>query len=83
MERRLAAILVADIVGYSRMMGRDEERTFRWNHPGPVVGADGHHPLGRIHELGPVVRMGIELGAGAVPHVEGADDPSRMSFFRH
>ena len=29
MERRLAAILVADIVGYSRLMGRDEERTLR------------------------------------------------------
>ena len=29
MERRLAAILMADIVGYSRLMGRDEERTLR------------------------------------------------------
>ena len=27
MERRLAAILVADIVGYSRLMGQDEART--------------------------------------------------------
>jgi class 3 adenylate cyclase len=26
-ERRLAAILAADIVGYSRLMGEDEERT--------------------------------------------------------
>ncbi len=27
MERRLAAILVADVVGYSRLMGTDEEGT--------------------------------------------------------
>ncbi|WP_292330247.1 adenylate/guanylate cyclase domain-containing protein [Mesorhizobium sp.] len=29
MERRLAAILAADIAGYSRLMGEDEERTVR------------------------------------------------------
>jgi adenylate cyclase len=27
MERKLAAIMAADVVGYSRLMGRDEERT--------------------------------------------------------
>jgi class 3 adenylate cyclase len=27
MERRLAAILAADVVGYSRLMGEDEEAT--------------------------------------------------------
>ncbi len=27
MERRLAAILVADVVGYSRLMGEDEAGT--------------------------------------------------------
>ncbi len=27
MERRLAAVMAADIVGYSRMMGADEEGT--------------------------------------------------------
>ncbi len=27
MERRLAAILAADVVGYSRHMGEDEEAT--------------------------------------------------------
>jgi adenylate cyclase len=29
MERRLSAILAADVVGYSRLMGRDEEGTLR------------------------------------------------------
>ena len=28
-ERRLSAILVADVVGYSGLMGRDEDETFR------------------------------------------------------
>ncbi len=27
MERRLAAILIADVVGYSRLMGAEEEET--------------------------------------------------------
>jgi class 3 adenylate cyclase len=26
MERRLAAVLAADVAGYSRLMGRNEER---------------------------------------------------------
>jgi adenylate cyclase len=26
-QRRLAAVLAADVAGYSRLMGRDEERT--------------------------------------------------------
>jgi adenylate cyclase len=30
LQRRLAAILVADIVGYSRLMEEDEESTFSW-----------------------------------------------------
>jgi class 3 adenylate cyclase len=30
LQRRLAAILVADIVGYSRLMEEDEESTFAW-----------------------------------------------------
>lgn len=29
MDRRLAAILAADIAGYSRLMGNDEEQTVR------------------------------------------------------
>ncbi len=29
MERRLAAILAADVVGYSRLVGEDEEGTLR------------------------------------------------------
>ncbi len=52
MERRLAAILAADVVGYSRLMGADEEATLSTldayrrviddligNHRGRVFGA--------------------------------------------
>jgi len=28
-QRRMAAILAADVVGYSRLMGKDEENTLR------------------------------------------------------
>ena len=54
MERRLAAILSADVVGYSRLMETDEEATFRvlgerrqvidelvTNHHGRVFGSAG------------------------------------------
>lgn len=53
MDRRLAAILAADIVGYSRLMGRDEEGTLRLLHTlqeeviGPRIAE--HH--GRIFKL--------------------------------
>jgi adenylate cyclase len=30
LERRLAAILAADVVGYSRLMGADEAGLNRW-----------------------------------------------------
>ena len=41
MSRRLAAILAADVAGYSRLMGTDEERTH-----GRLYWALGYcHPL--------------------------------------
>ena len=32
MERKLTAILCADVYGYSRLMGADEEATLRYPH---------------------------------------------------
>ena len=32
-QRKLAAILAADVVGYSRLMGRDESGTWRYAIP--------------------------------------------------
>jgi class 3 adenylate cyclase len=37
MERRLAAVLAADVAGYSRLMGEDEERTLRRLNAGITV----------------------------------------------
>jgi class 3 adenylate cyclase len=33
LQRKLAAILCADVHGYSRLMGEDEEATLRTSHP--------------------------------------------------
>ena len=53
MERRLAAILVADVVGYSRLMGADEEGTLaRLNaHRDEVIHPSIDTHKGRIVEL--------------------------------
>ncbi len=40
MERRLAAILAADVVGYSRLMGEDETESFT---PGATTRTSGFH----------------------------------------
>ena len=49
-ERKLAAILHADVVGYSRMMGEDEVGTLAFTAPGSgyVV---GEKPAGYLKNL--------------------------------
>ena len=61
MERRLAAVLAADVVGYSRLMGIDEEgRLFGSLRPGPHQG--------RVFSSGPQIGRSIlrgeNIGAG-------------------
>ncbi len=51
-ERRLAAILAADVVGYSRMMGADEAASLK-----DIVGSV---PYGREEDRDRL-RMGLEL----------------------
>jgi adenylate cyclase len=62
--RRLAAILAADVAGYSRLMGADEEgtlerlKTHRWQlidpkineHHGRIVKTTGDGPAGGIRQ---------------------------------
>jgi adenylate cyclase len=79
-ERRLAAILAADMAGYSRLMGADEEGTLERlkalrrelldpkiaEHQGPIVETTGD---GLLVEFGSVVdapRCVTELPAGMV-----------------
>jgi class 3 adenylate cyclase len=67
-QRKLAAIVAADVVGYSRLMGRDESGTLarlrkrRSEHPDPVLVKYG----GRLVKLtgdGPLVEFGSVVDA--------------------
>ena len=53
MERRLTAILAADVVGYSRLMGANEVATFQslQKHQTELVGPEIHKRGGRIVKL--------------------------------
>jgi hypothetical protein len=64
-ERRLAAILAADVVGYSRMMGADEVGTLRAlknyrreliDPESPLVAAGSSKPLAMASSLSSRVR---------------------------
>ena len=64
-KRKLTAILSADVKGYSRLMGEDEEWTLRTlntykglirnlvgDHRGRVVGIAGRQRTGRVRQRG-------------------------------
>ena len=73
-ERKLAAILSADAVGYSRLMAEDEERAARTlaacrdlisdlvgQRGGRVVDAPGDNVLAELRSLVDAVRFPVEL----------------------
>ena len=77
MARRLAAILSADVKGYSRLMGDDEEATIRTltayrkvmatlieQHRGRVVDAPGDNVLAEFGSVVDAVRLHIEIVHG-------------------
>src|SRR5262245_2744853 len=74
MERKLAAIFSADVVGYSRLMGDDEEATIRTltayrelisslieQHRGRVVDAPGDNLLAEFASVVDAVRCEVEI----------------------
>ncbi len=74
MERRLAAILAADVVGYSRLMEADEEATLSTlkayrevidrrvtNHRGRVFGSAGDSVIAEFASPVEVVRCALEI----------------------
>src|SRR4029453_13426374 len=74
MERRLAAILSADVKGYSRLMGDDEEATIRTltayrelmatliqQHWGRVVDAPGDNLLAEFASVVDAVQGAVEV----------------------
>src|SRR5216684_6516452 len=74
MERKLAAIFSADVKGYSRLMGEDEEATIRTltayrevmatlilQHRGRVVDAPGDNLLAEFASVVDAVRGAVEI----------------------
>ena len=73
-ERKLAAVLSADVAGYSRLMGLDEEATLKTlteyraamgeritGHGGRIVGTAGDSVLAEFASAIEAVRCGIEI----------------------
>jgi TolB-like protein len=89
MERRLAAILAADVAGYSRLMGIDEERTHKGlkahyrelvepkiqQHRGRIIKNTGDGLLAEFTSVIDAVRCATEIQQGmAVRNAEIPDD---------
>ena len=85
--RRLAAILAADIVGYSRLMGADEEGTLRQlkahrkelvdpkitEHRGRIVKTTGDGLLVEFVSVVDAVRCAVEIQKPRVEQAAGLD----------
>ena len=79
-ERRLAAVLAADVAGYSRLMGADEEGTLRRlqghrrdlldpkirEHKGRIVKTTGDGMLVEFASVVDAVRCAVEMQRGMV-----------------
>src|SRR5271165_2270896 len=92
--RKLAAILVADIVGYSRLAGADEERilarlrTLRSDlidptiavHGGRVVKRTGDGLLAEFRSVVDAVRCAIEIQLGAAERNAGLPPDKRIEY---
>ncbi|HEU0082189.1 MAG TPA: adenylate/guanylate cyclase domain-containing protein, partial [Bradyrhizobium sp.] len=94
MERRLAAVLAADVAGYSRLMGRDEEGTLASlkslrktlvdpaiaAHRGRIVKTTGDGMLVEFASAVDAVRCAVEVQRGMA--AQGADLPhdARIEF---
>jgi adenylate cyclase len=92
--RKIAAILVADIVGYSRLAGADEVRTLSrlrglWSdlidpavdaHHGRVVKRTGDGGLIEFRSVVDAVRCAIELQNGAAERSAGLPAERRIEF---
>ena len=92
-ERKLTAILCADVFGYSRLMGDNEEATFRTlashrriidalieQHRGRFVNSAGDSVLAEFASVVNAMQCGIEIQSAL--KVENADLPEnrRMEF---
>ena len=92
--RKLAAILVADVVGYSRLAGADEERTLArlrglrsdlidpaiTAHHGRIVKRTGDGSIIEFRSAVDAVRCAIELQSGLVERNAGVPEDRRIQF---
>jgi adenylate cyclase len=92
--RKLAAILVADVVGYSRLAGTDEERTLARlrglrsdlidpaiaAHRGRVVKRTGDGSIIEFRSVVDTVRCAIEVQSGLVERNAGLPLEKRIEF---
>ncbi|MCI0547554.1 MAG: adenylate/guanylate cyclase domain-containing protein [Candidatus Rokubacteria bacterium] len=93
MERKLAAILSADVEGYSRLMGHDEVATVRTvteyreaiasavaRHGGRVVDAPGDNVLAEFTSVVDAVESAVEIQRELRSRNEALPPPRRMQF---
>src|SRR5271155_1259367 len=92
--RKIAAILVADIVGYSRLAGADEDRTLSRlrglrgdlidpavaAHHGRVVRRTGDGSLIEFRSVVEAVRCGVEVQNGLIERNAGLPPERRIEF---
>jgi TolB-like protein/class 3 adenylate cyclase/Flp pilus assembly protein TadD len=92
--RRLAAILAADVAGYSRLMGADEEGTHErlhahlrelvdpkiGEHRGRIVKNTGDGFLAGFASVVDAVRCAVEVQRGMVDREPGVPDDQRIRF---
>ncbi len=93
-ERRLAAIVSADVVGYSRLMGVDEAGTLRRlnahrselidlkiaEHGGRIVKTMGDGLLLEFPSVVNAIQCSLEVQQGMAERNEGTDDDRRIIF---
>jgi adenylate cyclase len=92
--RKLAAILVADVVGYSRLAGADEDRTLARLrtlrsdlidptialHHGRIVKRTGDGSIIEFRSAVDAVRCAIELQTGLIQRNAGVPEDERIVF---
>ena len=92
--RKIAAILVADIVGYSRLAGTDEDRTLARlrglrsdlidpaiaAHHGRIVKRTGDGNIIEFRSVVDAVRCAIEVQSGLVERNAGVPEDRRIEF---
>src|ERR1700752_2860574 len=92
--RRLAAILAADVAGYSRLMGADEEGTHErlkahrrelvdpkiGEHKGRIVKTTGDGMLAEFASVVDAVRCAVELQRAMIDREAGMPEDRRIRF---